>query len=540
MPALTAVNTTLPPRLALLFADLVNGERLPVELNARGGLTVAPRTVESVLRILQLARAHGASLSISDGGGPADLIVDLSAHLNSIVRLDPTARTVRVQAGARISAVRAAAAQHGLAFLPQLAVPEDYTIARALHEGLLASGPMDERSDRTTLHAAVLVTYGGDLRRLGPLAKGGATDDPGPAGAELARSLRALGDRYADQIRNRATAHASAIAGYDLEPLLPGHRVNLAQALNGSQGTLGVVVELTCALEPAAAHRRYAVMGFADIAAAAAHSPFVQSFGPNRVAAFDVNFAEQLARTQPAASVAGFPAGNAWLLAEFAAKTSAEATAGAESLVEANSRRFVPVPSAIVDEPPPGKWFEWANDFRSSQFLISCELPDLAAFITDTVDTARNDAFEISIRGDFGGSRVAVDVRHDTADEARGRLFDAAARAAVKHRGLVARASGQGAECFERSASLFGSEMARAFLEFASCFDPTGQMNPAAAQPPNRPPDRSASVDERPTEVIELEQALRTDAFVNAAANVGIAMLGGLFSFRFARWLRAR
>lgn len=540
MLPLTAVKLALPPRLAALFADLAKSERLAPQPNMARGLSIAPPTAESVVRILSIARAHGASVSIRDGGGPADIVLDLATHLNRIIRIDSSGGTVRVQTGTRVSAIRAAAAEHDLAFVPRLGVPGDYTVARALNEGLLRGAAGSDVAQ--TVLAAVIVTYGGASLRLGPLDKCGEHDRVAADGSEieLVRSVRKLRDRYVDQIE-KGVVHERVIAGYDLAALRPEQHFDLAQALNGSQGTLGVVVELTCALEPAAAHRVYAIMAFTDIAAAAAHCPFVKSFGSNRVIGFESSFVDQADRAKATAFFAGLPAGQAWLIAEFRNQTREEATAAAESLAEANSRRFVPVPSTLSDEPSTGDWFEAANDFESSHFLISCDSPDLSGFIKDIVQAAHESQLQTVMYGDFSGPRIAVQLRTDAIQLERDRLFTAAAAAAVKHRGLIARTSGQGTESFELCASLFGASLARGFVEFASCFDSTGQMNPAATWAPNRAlPAGSEPVVDPASDRVAQRGARGVDAIVAAAVSVGIPLLTGLFGFRFARWLRAR
>ena len=54
--------------------------------------------------------------------------------------------------------------------------------------------------------------------------------------------LKALRDRYADEIRRKFPKLPRRVSGYNLDDLLPENGFHVARALVGSEGTLGVIV----------------------------------------------------------------------------------------------------------------------------------------------------------------------------------------------------------------------------------------------------------------------------------------------------------
>ncbi len=173
------------------------------------GLVALPSTAEEVARILAAARWHrvpviarGAGTGLSGGAlpDPDGLLLSL-ARLNRILEIDPDNRTARVQPGVRNLAISEAAAPHGLYYAPdpssQIAcsiggnVAENAGGVHCLKYGLTVNNVVGLR----------MVTPCGEILTLGSEA----LDAP----------------------------------GYDLLALL-----------HGSEGMLGVIVEITVRLLP--------------------------------------------------------------------------------------------------------------------------------------------------------------------------------------------------------------------------------------------------------------------------------------------------
>jgi glycolate oxidase len=187
-------------------------------------LVVLPHTLDQVQRVMRLCHARGvpvvargAGTGLSGGALPlANGIVLSLARFNTILGIDPVNRTARVQTGVRNLAVSEAAAQHGLYYAPDPSSQIACTIGGNVAEN---SGGVHCLKYGLTVHnvlALSLVTVEGDLIEIG----GQALDSP----------------------------------GYDLLALLIG-----------SEGTLGVVVEVTVRLLPIPERAQVVLATFDDV-----------------------------------------------------------------------------------------------------------------------------------------------------------------------------------------------------------------------------------------------------------------------------------
>jgi len=187
-------------------------------------LVVLPDTIEQAQKVLRLCRAHGvpvvargAGTGLSGGALPLDNGVLLSlAKFGSILELDPHNRVARVQPGVRNLAISEAAAAHGLYYAPDPSSQIACTIGGNVAEN---SGGVHCLKYGLTVHNVQqirLLTMDGELHTLG----GSGLDAP----------------------------------GYDL----------LALA-TGSEGMLGVIVEVTVKLLPKPECARVVMAAFDEV-----------------------------------------------------------------------------------------------------------------------------------------------------------------------------------------------------------------------------------------------------------------------------------
>jgi len=187
-------------------------------------LVVLPRKLEEVQRIMRLCNerdvpvvARGAGTGLSGGALPhAEGILLSLARFNRILDIDPTARTARVQPGVRNLAISEAAAPFGLYYAPDPSSQIACTIGGNVAEN---SGGVHCLKYGLTVHnvlALKLVTVDGELLEVGSQA----LDSP----------------------------------GYDLLALLVG-----------SEGMLGVVVEVTIRLLPTPAQAQVVLAAYDDV-----------------------------------------------------------------------------------------------------------------------------------------------------------------------------------------------------------------------------------------------------------------------------------
>jgi glycolate oxidase len=192
-------------------------------------LAVLPETVEQVRRVMRLASARdvpvvarGAGTGLSGGALPLANGVLLSlARFNRILELDPLARTARVQPGVRNLAISEAAAPHDLYYAPDPSSQIACSIGGNVAEN---AGGLHCLKYGLTVHNILelqVVTVDGDLLTIGSLAPDSA--------------------------------------GYDLLALM-----------TGSEGLLGVIVEVTVKLLPKPVCAKVLLAAFDSVDAAGA------------------------------------------------------------------------------------------------------------------------------------------------------------------------------------------------------------------------------------------------------------------------------
>ncbi|MBK1646563.1 FAD-binding oxidoreductase [Thiocapsa imhoffii] len=187
-PVLRATRADLVRELrAFLPADAVleqHEEVQPYECDGLSAyrqlplLVVLPRTVEDVQRIMRLCHARqvpvvarGAGTGLSGGALPRGDGVLLSlARFTRILELDPVARTARVEPGVRNLAISEAASVHGLYYAPDPSSQIACTIGGNVAEN---SGGVHCLKYGLTVHnvlAVTVVTVTGELVTLGSAA----------------------------------------------------------------------------------------------------------------------------------------------------------------------------------------------------------------------------------------------------------------------------------------------------------------------------------------------------------------------------------
>ncbi|MEW5757238.1 MAG: FAD-linked oxidase C-terminal domain-containing protein, partial [Pseudomonadota bacterium] len=187
-------------------------------------LVVLPSTVEHVQRIMHLCHQHhipvvarGAGTGLSGGALPVQNGIVLSlAKFMSILNIDPLRRTAVVQPGVRNLAISQACAAHGLYYAPDPSSQIACTIGGNVAEN---SGGVHCLKYGLTVHNVLklkVVTVTGELITIG--------------------------------------SDALDSAGYDLLALM-----------NGSEGMLGIVVEVTVKLTPTPERAQVVLAAFDDI-----------------------------------------------------------------------------------------------------------------------------------------------------------------------------------------------------------------------------------------------------------------------------------
>ena len=290
-------------------------------------VVVEPLDLDDVLATLEVSRTTGIPVT-SRGGGTSvagnaigtGIVIDFARHLNRILEIDTAGRTARVEPGVILASLQKEAAPHGLRF-----GPDPSTQARATLGGMIgnnACGPHAVAYGRTADNVQALSLIDGRGRRF--TAGRGLADFP---------DLQTLVDANLDVLRTELGTFPRQVSGYSLEHLLPEHGRNLARALVGTEGTLGVILEATVDLVPISPARLLVVLGYPDMAAAADAVPGLLAHSPLAVEGMDARLVDVVRRHKGAAAVPELPRGGGWMMVEMGGADVAVAQAAAAALV---------------------------------------------------------------------------------------------------------------------------------------------------------------------------------------------------------------
>ena len=481
---------------ALYATDASNYRQVPLGV-------VVPRDADDVVATVAIARRYdapilgrGAGTSLAGQCCNAGIVLDFSKYMNRIVEIDAGQRIARVQPGVVLDELRAAAAPHGLTFGPDPATHAYCTLGgmignnscgvRSVMSAFYGPGP----TTADNVHALEVLTYDGERMHLGA--------DPQMAArprSDLIGGLAKFRDRYVEEIRSGFPSIPRRVSGYNLPALLPEHGFHIAQAMVGSESTLGLVLEATVHLIPSRPHRILVVLGFEDVFAAADRVPEVMSYKPVGLEGFDDKLAADLRRTGlDAGNLRLLPEGRGWLLVEFGADSPDVARKHAREFAAA-MRRVAGSVSMFDKREDQHKLWEIRESGLAATARVSGQNPtwpgweDSAVpperfgdYLRDLSRLFQKHGYEADLYGHFGQGclhcRVNFELRSAGGISTYRRFVEDAADLVHRYGGSLSGEHGDGQARGELLSRMFSPKLIDAFREFKSIWDPRWKMNP--------------------------------------------------------------
>jgi len=248
-----------------------------------------------------------------------------------------TSRTAVLEPGTVLDDLQGAACPYGLRFGPDPSTHSRCTLSGTIGNDACSSNAL--AYGRTSDNVLALQVVDAQGRCWW-------TDDPP---ADVGAGLTEVAAAHLATIRTRFGTFGRQVSGYALQHLLPerggaagNDGSNLARLLCGSEGTLGVVTAARVRLVPEPAAVAFVVLGYPDMAAAAAATLPVLTHDPLAVEGLDRRLVE-VVRARGGATL-GLPAGDGWLFVEVGGEDAAAAQAATHALV-----RDPQVQSAAMD-----------------------------------------------------------------------------------------------------------------------------------------------------------------------------------------------
>ncbi len=481
---------------------------------------VIPRDSEDVERALEVCRAHDAPV-FGRGGGTslagqccnAAVCFDFSKCMNRVLEIDPERRLARVQPGTILDDLRRAAAQFGLTFGPDPATHTHCTLGGmagndscGVHSVMAQFAGNGARTADNVEELEVL-TYEGQRLRAGA-ASASELDRivrRGGAQGQIYGRLRALAERYQDDIRTMFPRIPRRVSGYNLPYLLPDAGFNVARALVGTEGTCVMLLEIVVNLIPNPAARTLLVLGYPDVYQAGDHVPEIMEHRPIGLEGIDDRLVEDMKKAGIHTRHLGLlPDGGGWLLVEFGGDSREESDARARGLMAALEQGGrAPAMKLFDDRSQEEEIWKIRESGLAATAHVSQAQSTWPGWEDSAVPPARLGEYLRGLRrlldrygygcdlyGHFGQGCIHTRIDFDlqSADGIRRyrSFMEEAAELVLGFGGSLSGEHGDGQARAELLPKMFGPALIDAFREFKSVWDPRGRMNPGKVVDPYR------------------------------------------------------
>lgn len=499
---------------ALYATDGSNYRQVPIGV-------VIPESADDVVATIGVCRENGVPI-LARGGGTSltgaccnvAVVMDFSKRLHRVLWVDPRRKLARVQPGVPLDHLRFEAEKHGLTFAPDPSTHQYCTLGGMIGNNScgvhsligLGSGRTSDQVDELDI-----ALYDGTRLTVGPtpdeqleriIAAGGRK-------AEIYAALKALRDRYADEIRRRFPSLDEVprrISGYNLDELLPERGFNVARALTGTEGTCVTILEAQVHLVPSPRAKSLLVLGYPDVYSAADHIVEVLEAKPSGLEGIDDVLVRDMKKKHiHPQDIQLLPPGNGWLLVELGGETREESDEKARRLMDRlRGKSDAPTMKLFDDEleeehlwkvresglgataripGEPDAWEGW-EDSAVPPHKLGGYLRDLRALLNKYQYTG-------ALYGHFGQGCVHTRINFDLktaggVDHFR-KFLDEAADLVVRYGGSISGEHGDGQSKAALLPKMFGNELVRAFGEFKAIWDPDNRMNPHKVVDPYKP-----------------------------------------------------
>ena len=491
------VDALIPALQATLRGEVDAGIRRRAEYSTdASNYRVVPQVVafpadaEDVAETLRLAAEYGVPVT-SRGGGTSvagnavgdGIVLDYSRTMNTIIDLDPEARTARVQPGVTLGALQQAAAPHGLRF-----GPDPSTWARCTLGGMIGNNACGSHSlsfGRTADNVQSLTALDGTGRRF-----------TAGAGWDSVPGLEVFVSENLGLLRTELGQFGRQISGYSLEHLLPENGRHVARALVGTEGTCAAIVEAELTLVARPLSPMLIVLGYPDMPAAADAIPELLTHRPGAIEGLDARLVDAVRRSRGDAAVADLPRGGGWLLVEISGEDPAETGIRAEALARASGAldyRVVPHGAEArsiwrIREDGAGLAGRTPSGVQAWPGFEDAAVPpeNLGAYLRDFEELIAGYGIEGMPYGHFGDGciHVRLDIPLNTDGSVLRSLMVDAGTLVARYGGSLSGEHGDGRARSELLPLMYSPEMIRAFAGFKNLFDPDNRLNPGVVVDP--------------------------------------------------------
>lgn len=496
---------------------------------------VIPKDADDVQATVEIAARHrvpvlprGSGSSLAGQAIGAAIIIDFSKYMNNVVAVDVEAKTATTQPGMSVAVLNRQLGAHKLMLGPDPASADRATVggsvgnnatgSHSILYGMMADNVVAAHAilaDSSTAYFTPL-----DLETVAAKARGSSLE------ARIYREVPQLLHRIMPDILARWPKHWRRASGYNLDrlaaallpleersklgfdtrfrpPLADPKRIdrfNIVQLLTGSEGTLGIMTDVTLNLVPKPTRTGLAVIHYANVVEACASIPDILETDPSASELLDKQMLD-LARAQPEWAkkihfVDGDPA--AVLLTEFYGETEKELISKIDHLEQHLRKRGwkgtvirVLDPARVNDVWTVRKaglniLMSRRGDHKPVAGIEDVSVPQekLAEYLQRILDfcMVKNDIGEVAVYAHASAGCLHVrPLLNMKSGYDIGRLRtvgEFAADLAVEYSGVMSGEHGDGLARSIYNPRLFGSTLFGALQETKRIFDPENLLNP--------------------------------------------------------------
>jgi Fe-S oxidoreductase/FAD/FMN-containing dehydrogenase len=321
--------------------------------------------------------------------------------------------------------------------------------------------------------------------------------------SEIYAKLKAVRDRYATEIRARFPKIPRRVSGYNLPELLPENGFHVARALVGTESTCALVLRAKMTLIHSPLHRALVMVGFPDVFTAGDHAAPFRDLGPNGLECFHHKVIDNEHRKGTHMPGEGlFPAADTYVLVEFGADSSKEATQAAQRAMQKiramdNSHTWI----RLIEDDHDQKliWKIRENGVGASRIPgvedawpswedAAAPVEQVGNYLRELYRLLDKHHYQVTLFGHIGDgclhTRITFNLKTAEGVKNYREFMTEAAHVVTHFGGSLSGEHGDGQARAEFLPVMYGLEIVQAFREFKSAWDPQWRMNPGTVVDP--------------------------------------------------------
>lgn len=470
---------------------------------------------EDLEKAVEIAKRHqipliprGAATGIAGGAIGKGLVIDTAEYLHRILHIDPIKQEVTCEPGVVQNALNAAIAPFGLRLGPDTSTGNRATLAGMLANNAAGSRSLRYGAMRHHIQEVHLLLASGEKLHLKPLDEHAFAEKCGlrTQEGEIYRTLAHLREHHAEDIKNHYPPLPRRSSGYALDSLLGPFPFFPSCLIAGSEGTLGIITQMTLKLSTLPHLSALLVLSFDTLEQALDAVVTLLKLQPLTLELIDAHIIEAASRS-PAlqGSLNHLPLTSCtMLIVELDAETASlleikvyEAQEYATR--QTSAHRIIPLFTTEeqnqmwkLREAGLGLLLSKRSYQRAVAFIEDLSIPPekLKAFMKEFLALLRREGKDAGIYGHVGAGCVHIrpylDLRDQDELQTMQRIMEETTALIVRFSGALSGEHGDGLIRSWLNPVLFGPTMMHCFQSIKQAFDPEGRMNPGKILPTQR------------------------------------------------------